>query len=145
MKRTAQAVWQGGGKDGTGTLNTPASGALRDLPYSARLRFENEDGREGTNPEELIAAAHAGCFAMALAFQLSAAGHTATELAVTANLTMEKEEIGWTTKSIELVLRGRVPGIDEAQFRDLAGKAKEGCPVSRLLRADITLDARLEG
>jgi lipoyl-dependent peroxiredoxin len=143
MKRTAQAVWLGGGKDGTGTLNTPASGALRDLPYSAKLRFENEDGREGTNPEELIAAAHAGCFAMALAFQLSGAGHTPERLDVTANLSLEKQDAGWSIRSSALELRGRVPGISEEQFQALAEKARAGCPVSGALNVDITLVAQL--
>lgn len=143
MKRRGSAVWRGAGKDGSGELTT-TSGALRDLPYSAALRFENESGVAGTNPEELIAAAHAGCFSMALAFALSAAGHTAEQINTEAELTMEKEEIGWTTKTILLKLRAKVPGIDEDQFQQLAAKAKAGCPVSRLLKADIQLDARLE-
>jgi osmotically inducible protein OsmC len=142
MKRKATAVWRGGGKDGQGVLTTP-SGALREQPYSARLRFESESGREGTNPEELIAAAEAGCFSMALSFQLSGAGYTAEQLTTDAELTMEKEDIGWTIRSIRLKLRGQVPGISEAQFHELAEKAKAGCPVSRLLKADIQLDAQL--
>ena len=142
MKRSGTAVWRGGGKDGAGMLTTP-SGALREQPYSARLRFESESGREGTNPEELIAAAHAGCFSMALSFQLSGAGYTAEQLRTDAELTMEKEDIGWTIKTIRLKLRGTVPGISAAQFRELAEKAKAGCPISRLLKADIQLDAQL--
>jgi osmotically inducible protein OsmC len=142
MKRHASAVWNGGGKDGKGALTTP-SGVLKDQPYSAFLRFESEDGRQGTNPEELIAAAHAGCFTMALSFQLSGAGFTAEELKTDAELTMLKEEVGWTIKSIALKLRGKVPGISAEQFDELANKAKAGCPVSRVLKADITLDAQL--
>jgi lipoyl-dependent peroxiredoxin len=142
MKRNATAVWRGGGKDGQGVLTTP-SGVLREQPYSARLRFESESGREGTNPEELIAAAHAGCFSMALSFQLSGAGYTAEQLRTDAELTMEKEDAGWTIRTIRLKLRGTVPGIGAAQFRELAEKAKAGCPISRLLRAEIQLDAQL--
>ena len=142
MKRNATAVWRGGGKDGQGVLTTP-SGALREQAYSAKLRFESESGREGTNPEELIAAAHAGCFSMALSFQLSAAGYTADQLRTDAELTMDKEEVGWTIRAIRLKLRGSVPGISEKQFRELAEKAKTGCPISRLLKADIQLDAQL--
>jgi len=142
MKRNATAVWRGGGKDGQGVLTTP-SGALREQPYSAHLRFESESGREGTNPEELVAAAHAGCFSMALSFALSGAGHTPEELRTDAELTMEKEEIGWTIKTIRLKLRGKVPGINQAQFREFAEKAKAGCPISRLLKADIQVDAQL--
>ena len=143
MKRRATAEWRGGGKDGSGTLTTP-SGVLNEQPYSAFLRFESEDGRQGTNPEELIAAAHAGCFTMALSFQLSGAGFTAERLVTDAELTMLKEDIGWTTKTIALTLRATVPGISREQFTDLANKAKAGCPVSRLLKADITLDAELD-
>lgn len=144
MQRTASARWQGGGKDGQGFLSTP-SGVLNDQPYSARLRFESPDGRAGTNPEELIAAAHAGCFSMALAFQLAGAGHTAEELRTEAKLTMEQQDGGWSITAIRLELVARVPGIDEAKFQELAAAAKAGCPVSRVLKADITLDARLEG
>jgi lipoyl-dependent peroxiredoxin len=143
MLRSGSAVWRGGGKDGSGTVST-LSGALKELPYSASMRFEDESGRSGTNPEELIAAAHAGCFSMALAFQLSAAGFTAEELRTDAKITMEKEGAGWTIKSSRLELRARVPGMDEAKFQELAAAAKAGCPVSRLLKAEISLDARLE-
>lgn len=142
MKRKGQAVWRGGGKDGNGTLTTP-SGVLNDTPYSAKLRFENEDGRAGTNPEELIAAAHAGCFSMALAFQLAGAGVTAEELSTSAEIDLQQEEGGWSIKAVHLTLRARVPGIDKAKFEELAQKAKEGCPVSRVLNANITLDAAL--
>jgi|SRR5690606_5215421 len=142
MKRKGQAVWRGAGKDGNGTLTTP-SGVLNDTPYSATLRFENEDGRAGTNPEELIAAAHAGCFAMALAFQLANAGVTAEELDTSAEIDMQKGDSGWAIKAVHLTLRARVPGIDKAKFDELAKAAKEGCPVSRVLNADITMDATL--
>ncbi len=142
MKRKAQAVWRGAGKDGKGTMTT-ASGALDEIPYSAKLRFENEDGRAGTNPEELIAAAHAGCFSMALAFQLAGAGHSPEELSTSAQLEMQQEEGGWSIRTIHLAVKGRVPGIDADQFQQLAQKAKEGCPVSRVLNAQITMDASL--
>jgi lipoyl-dependent peroxiredoxin len=144
MKRKAGAVWKGAGADGTGTLDT-GSGALQQQPYSARMRFESDDGRAGTNPEELIAAAHAGCFSMALAFQLSGAGHPPQQLATDALLDMQKEDSGWTIKSVHLTVRGRVDGISADQFQELANKAKEGCPVSRVLNADITMSAELEG
>lgn len=142
MKRKAQAVWRGAGKDGKGALTT-TSGVLSDTPYSTKMRFENEDGRAGTNPEELIAAAHAGCFSMALAFQLAGAGHPPEELSTDAVLDMQQEEGGWSIRSIHLTVRGRVPGMEAAQFDELAKKAKEGCPVSRVLNADITMDATL--
>jgi osmotically inducible protein OsmC len=143
MLRTASAVWRGAGKDGQGTLSGP-SGVLRDTPYSFRTRFESEDGRAGTNPEELIAAAHAGCFSMALAFQLQNAGFTADELRTTAHLTMEQQGGGFAITAIRLALQARVPGIDEARFRQLADEAKANCPVSKVLNAHITLDAALE-
>lgn len=142
MKRTARAVWKGTGTEGSGTLATQ-SGVFDGQPYSAKLRFQNEDGTLGTNPEELIAAAHAGCFAMALSFQLSGAGTPPESLDVQAVLTMEKEDAGWTIQKIRLELQGRVPGVSEAQFQELAAKAKAGCPVSRVLNAEIELDARL--
>ena len=142
MQRSGSAVWRGGGKDGTGTLTTP-SGVLDEQPYSARLRFENADGRAGTNPEELIAAAHAGCFSMALAFQLSGAGFTAEELRTDAKLTMEQGGGGWTITKIHLELTARVPNVDEAKFQELAQAASAGCPVSRVLNAEITMTAKL--
>lgn len=144
MKRTGEAVWRGTGKEGSGTLTTP-SGVLSAQPYSFTLRFVDEHGTAGTNPEELIAAAHAGCFSMALSFQLTGAGHAPDELHTTAELTMEQQPVGWTITGIVLHLRARVPGIDAAQFAELADKAKAGCPVSRALGAvPITLDAVLE-
>lgn len=141
IRREGSAVWQGSGKDGQGTLTTQ-SGTLRATPYSFNARFG--DG-QGTNPEELIAAAHAGCFSMALAFQLSGAGHPPAELATSARLSMEQEGGGWKIAAIALVLRARVPGIDRAKFDELAAAAKATCPVSKVLNAEITLEATLEG
>jgi lipoyl-dependent peroxiredoxin len=142
MKRKAKAVWHGSGKEGKGQLTT-GSGALDEQPYSTRMRFENEDGRLGTNPEELIAAAHAGCFTMAFSFQLSGAGHPPQELTTDALLDMQQDNGGWSIKSIHLDVRGRVEGISADQFQELARNAKEGCPVSRVLNADITMSAEL--
>ena len=143
MLRTANAVWNGTGKDGTGQLTTPSS-VLSATPYSFKTRFESEDGRAGTNPEELIAAAHAGCFSMALAFQLQQAGYTADELRTKANLTMEPQGGGFAITAIRLDVAARVPNIDEAKFQELANEAKVNCPVSKVLNATITLDAKLE-
>jgi len=142
MIRTAEAVWRGTGKDGSGTLTTP-SGVLSQQPYSFKLRFVDEHGTDGTNPEELIAAAHSGCFTMALSFQLAGAGFTPEELRTTAVLSMEKQEIGFTITGIVLKLDAKVPGISEAQFAELAAAAKAGCPVSRALNVPITLEATL--
>ncbi len=141
MKRRATAVWKGTGLEGTGNLSTQ-SGAFTDLPFSFVSRFKNDDGQLGTNPEELIAAAHAGCFNMALSFQLVAAGYTADELRTKATLVMEKED-GWVIKSVHLALEGHVPGIGEAEFREIAGRAKAGCPVSNVLNCEITMEANL--
>ena len=143
MLRTANAVWTGTGKDGTGHLSSP-SGVLSDTPFSFKTRFESEDGRAGTNPEELIAAAHAGCFSMALAFQLQTAGFTPDELRTKANLTMEPQGGGFAITAIRLDLQARVPGIDDARFQQLAAEAKANCPVSKVLNAAITLNATLE-
>ncbi len=140
MKRKASAVWQGGLKDGKGTVST-ASGALSETQYSFSTRFEEGTG---TNPEELIAAAHAGCFAMALSGQLGNAGLTAERLDVTAAVTMEKLEAGWTVTASHLDLTAKIPGADQAAFETAANNAKAGCPISRLLNAEITLDAKLE-
>jgi lipoyl-dependent peroxiredoxin len=142
MKRKAKAVWHGSGKDGKGALTT-GSGVFNEQPYSTRMRFESEDGRLGTNPEELIAAAHAGCFTMALSFQLSGAGHPPQELTTDALLDMQQDDGGWSIKSVHLDVRGRVEGISADQFQELARNAKEGCPVSRVLNADITMSAEL--
>ncbi|MCB9048464.1 MAG: OsmC family protein [Lewinellaceae bacterium] len=145
MKRTAKAVWKGTGKEGKGTLTTQ-SGAFNEQPYSFRLRFQNEDGKEGTNPEELIAAAHAGCFNMALAVQLSNAGFTPGELRTEAKLFLETVDGAPTITRITLTLEAEVPGISEEKFLELANGAKAGCPVSRVLKAaEITLEATLKG
>ena len=140
MERTASAVWHGGLKDGKGTISTQ-SGVLKDSQYSFGTRFENGIG---TNPEELIAAAHAGCFGMATAFQLSGAGHPPESLNVDATLTMEQEPGGWKIAAVHLVLRAKVAGIDATKFQELAAGAKANCPVSKVLNAEITLDAKLE-
>ena len=137
--RTARAVWQGTGKDGTGQI-TSDSGVLSSTPYSFKTRFENE---KGTNPEELIAAAHASCFTMALAFQLQSAGFTPTELSTEAAVSLEKDGQGFKISKSALTLRAQVPNIDQAKFDELAKAAKEGCPVSKLFNAEITLDATL--
>ena len=139
MIRKAKAIWQGTGKDGTGHL-TADSGVLASTPYSFKTRFENE---KGTNPEELIAAAHAGCFTMALAFGLQGAGFTATELATEAAVTIEQEGQGFRIRSSALTLRAKVPNLDQAAFAKLAGEAEKNCPVSKVLNAAITLDAKL--
>jgi lipoyl-dependent peroxiredoxin len=139
ITRSANAVWSGGGTDGSGSLTT-ASGALSGLAYSAGMRFS--DAR-GTNPEELIAAAHAGCFSMALAFALSAAGHAPEELRTGARATIEKMDEGWRYVAIELEVVGRVPGMSREDFVKHAEAAKSGCPVSNVLKAEITLKADL--
>ena len=139
MIRKARAVWRGTGKDGTGQL-TSDSGILRDTPYTFKTRFESDPG---TNPEELIAAAHAGCFSMALAFQLQGAGHTPESLDTEARVSMEQEGGGWTIKAVALSLRAKVPGCGPEEFQRLAEAAKANCPVSRVLKADITLEAKL--
>lgn len=140
MKRKASAHWQGGLKDGKGTLSTD-SGALESTQYSFSTRFE--DGI-GTNPEELIAAAHAGCFSMALSGQLGSAGMTATSIDTIATVIMEKTEAGFTVTKIHLDLTAKIPGANQAAFDKAAADAKAGCPISRLLNAEITLDAKLE-
>jgi osmotically inducible protein OsmC len=135
MKRTADAIWTGDLKQGKGTLSTQ-SGVLKQTQYSFSTRFENG---VGTNPEELIAAAHAGCFTMALSAFLGAEGFKADELSTQATLTLEQVDGNWTITKIHLDLTGKVPGIDAAKFEEIADKAKAGCPVSRVLKADITL------
>jgi len=144
MNRKSSAVWNGTGLEGKGTL-TSTSGVLSNTPYSFAARFVSEDGTAGTNPEELIAAAHAGCFSMALSFQLTGAGFPPTELKTEANLKLEKEESGFVIKSIHLDLTGDVPNITNEKFQELASAAKAGCPVSQLLKSiPITLDAKLK-
>src|ERR1700751_5447599 len=139
MIRKATAVWQGTGRAGSGSLSSD-SGVLAETPYSFKTRFENE---KGTNPEELIAAAHAGCFTMALAFGLQAAGFTPTELATEAAVALEPEGQGFRISRSALTLRAKVPNLDEAAFARLAGEAEKNCPVSKVLYAAITLDAKL--
>ena len=139
MIRKARAVWQGTGKDGTGRLSAD-SGAFNNTPYSFKTRFENEPG---TNPEELIAAAHAGCFSMALAFQLQGAGFTPTELATECAISLAQEGGGFRITKSALSLRASVPGIDKAKFEELARAAEKNCPVSKVLNAEITMDFTL--
>lgn len=139
MIRKAKAVWHGTGRAGGGNLSTD-SGVLTQTPYSFRTRFESE---KGTNPEELIAAAHAGCFTMALAFGLQAAGYDPTELATEAAVTLEPEGQGFRISGSALTLRARVPNLEEALFARLAEEAEKNCPVSKVLNAAITLDAKL--
>ncbi len=143
MFRTSNVVWNGSGPEGSGKITTQ-SGALTDQPYGVKTRFASEDGKAGTNPEELIAAAHAACFSMALAFQLTGAGHPPEELKTEAKVELVKQEAGWAIPSVKLIVVAKVPGIDAAKFEELAQAAKANCPVSKALKAlDITLDAKL--
>src|SRR5262245_31509467 len=139
MIRKAKAVWRGTGRAGNGNLSTD-SGVLADTSYSFRTRFESE---KSTNPEELIAAAHAGCFTMALAFGLQGAGYTPTELATEAAVTLEPEGKGFRISRSALMLRAKVPNIEEAKLAEMANDAEKNCPVSKVLKAEITLDAKL--
>jgi osmotically inducible protein OsmC len=140
MKRTASAVWNGSLKDGNGTLSAPG-GVLRSTPYSFSSRFESG---AGTNPEELIAAAHAGCFAMALSAELGTAGFKPERIDVTAEVSLENvPPKGWTVTTSHLVVSAKVPDITAAKFAEIAGTAKANCPISRLLNATITLSAKL--
>lgn len=136
MDRKAKVVWRGTGKDGTGQITTD-SGVLSNATYGFKTRFENE---KGTNPEELIAAAHAGCFSMALAFQLQAAGFTPNELAADATVSIVKEGDGFRISRSALTLSADVPGIERSKFEELAQQAKENCPVSKVLNAELTLE-----
>ena len=140
MTRKASAIWEGDLKQGKGHVSTE-SGVLRDTAYSFSTRFENGTG---TNPEELIAAAHAGCFSMALSAELGKAGLTPARIATNAAVTMEKIEAGWTVTAIHLETKATIPGADQQKFEAAANAAKSGCPISRLLNAKITMDARLE-
>ncbi|MBA3539766.1 MAG: OsmC family peroxiredoxin [Deltaproteobacteria bacterium] len=144
LKRSSTVVWHGSGPKGTGTISTQ-SGALKEQPYSSDARFVSEDGMAGTNPEELVGAAHASCFTLALAYQLTKAGLEATELRTTATVSMEKQDIGWTIVAINLDTQGSAPGVDAAKFTELAENAKKGCPMSRALAAvsTITMTAKL--
>ncbi len=140
MKRTGSAVWNGGLKDGKGTISTQ-SGVLANAQYSFGTRFE--EGK-GTNPEELIGAAHAGCFSMALSGQLENAGLKAESIRTTATVRMEKTDAGFTITAVHLDVSARIPNANQQAFETAANNAKAGCPVSRLLKAEITMDARLE-
>lgn len=140
MKRKASAEWQGGLKDGKGTISTDSS-VLSDTQYSFSTRFENG---VGTNPEELIAAAHAGCFSMALSGQLGNAGMTAESIKTTATVTLDKTDSGFAITTVHLDVTARIPGAEQAAFETAANNAKAGCPVSKLLNAEITMDAKLE-
>jgi osmotically inducible protein OsmC len=140
MKRNASAVWKGGLRDGNGTISTD-SGVLSDTQYSFSTRFEQG---VGTNPEELIAAAHAGCFAMALSGQLGDAGLTAERIRTTASVTLDKTEAGFTITAAHLDVTAKIPGADQQAFETAANNAKAGCPVSKVLNAQITMDAKLE-
>ncbi len=140
MKRSANAVWNGDLRSGHGTISTE-SGVLSDTQYSFKTRFEHG---AGTNPEELIAAAHAGCFSMALSVELQKAGLIADKIATKADVTLEQKVGGFAITAVHLTLRAKVPGASQADFDEAAEAAKAGCPVSKLLRAEITLDAQLE-
>ena len=139
IKRHGSAAWQGGIKDGRGTISTE-SGALSAYPYGFSSRFE---GQRGSNPEELIGAAHASCFTMALSLILGEAKLTATQLDTTAQVSLDQVAGGYAITAVHLTLKGKVPGADQAKFAELAAKAKANCPVSKLLKAEITLDATL--
>lgn len=140
MKRKAQAEWQKNLKEGKGTITTDSK-VLEKAQYSFSTRFE--EGK-GTNPEELIAAAHAGCFSMALSHKLSEAGHTPDSVKTTATVTLEKLEAGFEVTSINLEVDAHVPGVTEAKFNELAEAAKTGCPISKLMNTTITMTAKLE-
>lgn len=139
ITRTAKAVWKGTGKEGKGTISSQ-SGVLKENPYGFNTRFENEPG---TNPEELLAAAHAGCFAMAFSFGLNKAGFTADEISVDCGVTVTPDNGGFTITKSALTMTAKIPGIDDAKFQEIAKGAKEGCPVSKLYKAEVTLDATL--
>jgi osmotically inducible protein OsmC len=140
MKRKASAIWQGGLKDGKGSISTE-SGALKETQFSFSTRFENG---VGTNPEELIAAAHAGCFSMAFSAELGKVGITPQSIHTTATVTLDKTDAGFTVTESHLDMTAKIPGIDPTKFTAIANGAKAGCPISRLLKANITLDAKLE-
>lgn len=139
MKTSGSAVWSGGIKDGKGAISTK-SGAMKDYPYGFASRFE---GKPGTNPEELIGAAHAGCFTMALSLILGEAGLTAEKMDTTAEVTLDKDDHGFSITAVHLTLQAKIPGADKAKFDELTAMAKAGCPVSKVLNAKITLDATL--
>ena len=140
MIKKAWAVWKGSIKEGGGTISTE-TGVLNEAPYGFRARFESG---KGTNPEELIGAAHAGCFSMALSLMLGEAGLTAERIETRADVTLEKLDAGYEITASHLSVSARIPGADNAKFQEIANKAKIGCPVSKLLNAQITMDATLE-
>lgn len=140
MKKTASAKWKGGIKDGGGSIST-GSGVLKDAQYGFNARFE--DG-PGTNPEELLGAAHAGCFSMALSLQLGEAGMVPQSIETTATVTLDKSDGGFSITAVHLDVRARIPGAEKQAFEKAANAAKEGCPVSKVLNAEITMDAHLE-
>jgi len=140
MKRKASAVWNGDLKSGKGTISSD-SGVLKNTQYSFSTRFESG---VGTNPEELIASAHAGCFAMAFSAELGKAGFTPASIHATATVTLDKTDAGWTVTESHLDMTAKIPGIDQGKFTEIANGAKAGCPISRLLNAKVTLDAKLE-
>ncbi len=139
INRSASAAWAGGLKDGKGSITTE-SGALSAYPYGFASRFE---GKKGTNPEELLGAAHAGCFTMALSLILGEAKFTAEQMDTSAKVTLEQIDSGFAITAVHLTLKAKIPGIDQATFEELTAKAKAGCPVSKVLKANITLDASL--
>jgi osmotically inducible protein OsmC len=139
INRTASAAWSGGLRDGKGSISTE-SGALAAYPYGFAARFE---GKKGTNPEELLGAAHAGCFTMALSLILGEAKLTAEQMDTSAKVTLEQVEGGFEISAVHLTLKAKIPGTDQKTFEELAGKAKAGCPLSKVLKANITLDASL--
>ena len=140
MKKTASAHWQGGIKDGKGSISTE-SGALNQQPYGFNTRFENQPG---TNPEELLGAAHAGCFSMALSKELGEAGMTAESIDTTAEVTLDKQDGGFAITAVHLTLKAKIPGADRTAFEKAVATAKNGCPVSKVLNAEITLEAVLD-
>jgi lipoyl-dependent peroxiredoxin len=140
MKRSASAHWEGNLTEGTGTVSTE-SGVLAQTPYTFKSRFE---GGKGTNPEELVASAHAGCFTMALSLFLGNAGFTPTSLDTTAEVSLEQVKSAWAITSVHLTLKAKVPNIDQEKFQELATFAKANCPISKLLNAEVTLHATLE-
>jgi lipoyl-dependent peroxiredoxin len=139
MKRKASAVWRGGLKDGKGSISTE-SGALKEMQYSFGARFENGPG---TNPEELVAAAHAGCFAMAFSAELGKAGFTPETISATATVTLERNNDGFAVTQSHLDVTAKVPGADKTKVLEIANAAKAGCPISRLLNAKVTMDAKV--
>jgi len=140
MKKTASAHWQGGIKDGKGSISTE-SGALNQQPYGFNTRFENQPG---TNPEELLGAAHAGCFSMALSKELGEAGMTAESIDTQAEVTLEKQDGGFAITAVHLILQAKIPGAERAAFEKAVANAKSGCPLSKVLNAEITLEAVLD-